>query len=58
MAVAEVKLSLRKRLRLGNRGGLAGYVFVAPSLIFLVVFVILPIVGALYFSLSDYDVGY
>ena len=56
--MAEVKLSLRKRLRLGNRGGLAGYVFVAPSLIFLVVFVILPIVGALYFSLSDYDVGY
>ena len=47
--------SLRRRLGLGNRGGLAGYIFVAPSLIFLAVFVILPIIGALYYSMSDYD---
>ena len=47
--------SLRKRLRLGNRGGLAGYFFVGPSIIFLLVFVILPIFGALYYSLTDYD---
>ncbi len=49
------KLGLRKRLGLGNRGGLAGYFFVAPSFIFLVVFVILPIFAAAYYSLTDYD---
>ncbi len=49
------KPGLRKRLGLGNRGGLAGYFFVAPSLIFLVVFVILPIFAAAYYSLTDYD---
>ena len=47
--------SLRRRLGLGNRGGLAGYIFVAPSLVFLIVFVIFPIVAALYYSLTDYD---
>jgi len=41
--------------RLGRRGGLAGYFFVAPSLIFLFVFLILPIFAAFYYSLSDYD---
>ena len=46
---------LRRRLGLGNRGGLAGFVFVAPSLFFIVVFTILPIFGALYYSLTDYD---
>jgi multiple sugar transport system permease protein len=40
---------------LGHRGGLAAYFFVAPSIIFLVAFVILPIVAALYYSLTDYD---
>ncbi len=56
MATAGVsKPNLRRRLGLGNRGGLAGYFFVAPSLIFLVVFVILPIVAAFYYSLTDYD---
>ena len=34
---------------------MAGYFFVAPSLIFLFIFVILPIIGALYYSLSSYD---
>jgi len=46
---------LRRRLGLGNRGGLAGYFFVAPSIIFLIVFVILPIFAAAYYSLTDYD---
>jgi multiple sugar transport system permease protein len=56
MAANTVKSpSLRSRLRLGNRGGLAGYFFVAPSLIFLLAFVIVPIFGALYYSLTDYD---
>ena len=56
MAASTVKSSrLRSRLRLGNRGGLAGYFFVAPSLIFLLAFVIVPIFGALYYSLTDYD---
>ena len=46
---------LRRRLGLGNRGGLAGYFFVAPSIIFLIVFVILPIIAAAYYSVTDYD---
>ena len=41
--------------RFGNRGGLAGYFFVLPSIIFLMVFVVLPIIAALYYSLTDYD---
>ena len=45
----------RRFLHLGARGGLAGYFFVAPSLIFLGVFVILPIVAAFYYSVTDYD---
>ena len=45
-----VNPSLRRRLRLGN-----SYFFVAPSLMFLFVFVIVPILGALYYSLTDYD---
>ena len=52
---AKSKPALRRRLGFGNRGGLAGYVFVAPSLIFLLIFVILPIVAAFYYSLTDYD---
>ena len=35
--------------------GMAGYLFIAPSLIFIAVFVIGPIVGALWFSFTDYD---
>ena len=49
------KQTLRRRLGVGNRGGLAGYLFIAPSLIFLLVFVILPIIAAFYYSLTDYD---
>jgi len=45
----------RLRLRLGRRGGLAGYFFVTPSLLFLLVFVIIPIFAAFYYSLTDYD---
>jgi multiple sugar transport system permease protein len=47
--------SLRRRIGLGNRGGLAGYIFVAPSILFLAAFVIFPIFLAIYYSLSDYD---
>ena len=47
--------SLRRRLGFGNRGGVAGYFFVAPSIIFLIVFVILPIIAAFYYSFTDYD---
>ena len=52
---AATKPSLRKRLGLGNRGGLAGYVFVAPSIAFLIIFVILPIFFTFYYSVTDYD---
>ncbi len=47
--------TLRRRLGLSNRGGFAGYVFVLPSLLFLAVFVILPIFAAFYYSFTDYD---
>ena len=39
--------------RFGNRGGLAGYFFVLPSIIFLMVFVVLPIIAALYMSIMN-----
>ena len=56
MEVAALKKpNLSRRLRLGNRGGLAGYAFVAPSMIFLILFVIFPIVLAFYYSLTSYD---
>ena len=41
--------------RFGARGGLAGYFFVTPSLVFLLVFVIVPILAALYYSFTSYD---
>ena len=47
--------TLRQRIGLGNRGGLAGYIYIAPSLVLLPVFVIIPVFGALYYSLTDYD---
>ena len=34
---------------------MAGYMFVAPSLLFLSVFVILPILASFYYSVTDYD---
>ena len=46
---------MRRRSAFGNRVGLAGYFFVAPSIIFLLIFVILPILAAFYYSLTDYD---
>ncbi len=52
---APSKPTLRRRLGLSNRGGLASYLFIAPSLVFLFVFVILPIIAAFYYSLTDYD---
>lgn len=56
MAVTEAPVKSRKAAsRFGNRGGLAGYFFVAPSLIFIVAFVVLPIFGALWYSFTDYD---
>ena len=43
------------KIRLGRRGGLAGYFFVAPSIILLLVFVVLPILLAAYYSFTNYD---
>ena len=45
----------RRTFTFGRRRGLAGYFFVAPSLLFLALFVILPIIAAFYYSLTDYD---
>ncbi len=55
MAVTEELIEPRKSKGFGNRGGLAGYFFVAPSILFIVAFVVLPIFGALWYSFTDYD---
>ncbi len=38
-----------------NRQQLAGYIFIVPSITFIVVFVIFPVVSAFYYSLTSYD---
>ena len=45
----------RRWFRFGHRDGLAGYLFIAPSILSLAVFVILPVLGVLYYSFSGYD---
>ena len=52
---AAPRMTLRRRLGLTYRGGASSYLFVLPSVIFISVFVIVPIVGAFYYSLNDYD---
>ena len=46
---------LRRRLGLTYRGGATSYLFVLPSILFISVFVIVPIIGAFYYSFNDYD---
>ncbi len=48
-------LKWRKRLGLTNRGGFTAYAFVLPSIIFILIFVIFPIIGTLYYSFTSYD---
>ena len=55
MATGALSGRRRRSFKFGSRGGLAGYVFVAPSLLFLLIFVVLPIIAAFYYSLTDYD---
>jgi len=56
MAVTTSAPPRRRRLmRSGGRGSFAGYVFILPSLVFIFVFVILPIFASFYYSVSDYD---
>ena len=56
MAIAESTTARTPKPRRSRAGkDLSGYLFIAPSLIFIVVFVVGPIVGALWFSLTDYD---
>ena len=55
MATAATTRPRRRLFKFGHRGGLTGLVFVAPSIIFLVVFVIIPIIGALFYSFQRYD---
>ncbi len=45
--------SVRKRKR-NNRDGFAGWLFVAPAFIVIVIFVLLPVVSALWVSVSDW----
>ena len=56
MATGAASRSRRGFMRSGARaGGIAGYVFVLPSLLFIFMFVILPILASFYYSISDYD---
>ena len=57
MAVTQKKnaVTWRKRLGLTNRGGFSAYAFVLPSIIFILIFVVFPIVGTLYYSFTKYD---
>ncbi len=52
---AALQVALRRRFRLTYRGGATAYLFVLPSVIFIGVFVIVPILGALYYSFNNYD---
>ena len=45
----------RKRLGITNRGGFSAYAFVLPSILFILIFVVFPIVGTLYYSFTKYD---
>ncbi|MXW29068.1 MAG: sugar ABC transporter permease [Chloroflexi bacterium] len=47
--------TLRRRLGLTYRGGASAYLFVLPSIVFIGVFVIVPIFAALFYSFNDYD---
>ncbi len=52
---AALRGTLRRRLGLTYRGGASAYLFVLPSVIFISIFIIVPIAGALYYSFNDYD---
>ncbi len=45
----------RRSIGFGGREGLAGYLFIGPSILFLCVFVIVPMLIALYYSFTKYD---
>ncbi len=47
--------TMRHRLGLSYRGGASAYLFVLPSITFISIFVIIPIIGALYYSFHNYD---
>ena len=49
------RMTIRRRLGLTYRGGATSYLFVLPSVIFISIFVIIPIVGAFYYSFNNYD---
>ena len=54
-ATASVPRGRRRLMRSGARAGMAGYLFILPSLFFIFIFVILPILAAFYYIVSDYD---
>ena len=49
------RMTIRRRLGLTYRGGATSYLFVLPSILFISIFVIVPIVGAFYYSFNNYD---
>ncbi len=54
-AAGSWQAGLRRRLGLTYRGGASAYLFVLPSILFISIFIIVPITGALYYSFNDYD---
>lgn len=55
MAEPRRAITLRRRLGLTTRGGFSAYLFVLPSVIFIGIYVIVPIFGAVYYSFTEYD---
>ncbi|MCY3693583.1 MAG: sugar ABC transporter permease [Chloroflexi bacterium] len=55
MAESKRAMPLRRRLGLTTRGGFTAYLFVLPSVVFIGVYVIVPIFGAVYYSFTTYD---
>ena len=55
MAEPRRAIALRRRLGLTTRGGFSAYLFVLPSVIFIGIYVIVPIFGAVYYSFTEYD---
>ncbi|MXW27402.1 MAG: sugar ABC transporter permease, partial [Chloroflexi bacterium] len=55
MSESKRAMPLRRRLGLTTRGGFTAYLFVLPSVVFIGVYVIVPIFGAVYYSFTTYD---
>jgi len=55
MAVSPNVVRIRRALGISNRGGFTAYVFVLPSVLFLLLFVVSPIISTFYYAFTKYD---